>query len=321
MKNKPFYLLATLLLVLTTSCSTNNGASAKLSDLVLGDSILRDVTILDQIHKTCIIERDYFRESKTEPDVYTKNCIWNQLTFDYEKISRNKQMLELFKDDQSSLYIKNFPTPISGRSNYRTYLFIEKKGKKDSMLVYKEDNLNDPLRISRKVFLIEKNHLITLEVDDAKPGMWDGIYRKYKIDLKRGKFRKTYKNRLIRRRLEPEPDYKLFNSIDARYHGKFSASVQTEATTTGMASITYYFSIADKVIEMETSTYHEPLLCNGKYKTIDKDSILELYFTGKETNCPTNSPMFLLKEENGDIFAQGLGAEGTYRDWIKLKKE
>lgn len=319
MKNKPFNLFPVLLVLLTVSCnSSKKELSTKLSDIILGDTLLRDERILDQIHETCILQSSFSIHSKT--DIYNTSCAWNQLTFDYEMISSNKQVQELFKDDQSRLYLKNFPAPISASSNYYTYLFIEKKGaKKDSILVYKENNFDTPLRTDRKVFLIEKGHLITLEFEDPSSWVWMGIYRKYQIDLKRGKFRKTYNNRLIRRHLEPEPDYNLFHSIDAKYQGKFSASVETEATTTGMASITYYFSIAHKVIEMETSTYHEPLRCNGKYKTIDKDSVLELYFTGKETNCPTKYPLFLLKEENGELFAKGLSEANP--DWIKLKRE
>ena len=152
MKNKPFNLFAVLLLLLTASCGSNKKEiSTKLSDIILGDTLLRDEHILDQIHETCILQSSFSIHSKSGNDIYNKSCAWNQLTFDYEMISSNKQVQELFKDDQSRLYLKNFPAPISASSNYYTYLFIEKKGaKKDSILVYKENNFDAPLRTDRK---------------------------------------------------------------------------------------------------------------------------------------------------------------------------
>jgi len=108
--------------------------------------------------------------------------------------------------------------------------------------------------------------------------------------------------------------------IDEKYMGTFSASVETEGTTSGMASIDYIFTITHELIRLETNTYQEPIRCNGRYKAVAKNRVLELYYTGDEEFCDTENPMFFLKEERGNLYVKGLGGEGTYNEWIKLER-
>lgn len=120
--------------------------------------------------------------------------------------------------------------------------------------------------------------------------------------------------------VEPDTKEKVTHPIAEKYIGTFSVGVETEATTTGMASIEYTFTITNECVQLETNTYHEPIRCNGKYTAVEKENILELYYTGDEEFCETESPMFFLKEKRGKLYAQGLGGEGTYHDWIKLER-
>lgn len=120
---------------------------------------------------------------------------------------------------------------------------------------------------------------------------------------------------------EQDPQQEITHPIPEKYIGTFSVGVETEATTTGMASIEYTFTITNESVQLETNTYHEPIRCNGTYKALEKENILELYYTGDEEFCDTESPMFFLKEKRGKLYAQGLGGEGTYHDWIKLDRK
>lgn len=108
--------------------------------------------------------------------------------------------------------------------------------------------------------------------------------------------------------------------LDSKFQGEFSATVETEETTSGTASITYHFNIKKDVAVLTTTTYHEPIRCNGNYKTIESNDILELYYAGGEENCKSKTAAFEIKKENNKYFIKGLGGEGTINEWIELVK-
>ena len=85
------------------------------------------------------------------------------------------------------------------------------------------------------------------------------------------------------------------SKIPSKYYGNFHVRVETEATTTGMASISYYFTINEKGAHLETNTYHEPIRCNGKYRGKMNNNILELFYNGTEQNCGTDYANFNIK--------------------------
>ena len=110
------------------------------------------------------------------------------------------------------------------------------------------------------------------------------------------------------------------NTIPKQFQGTFSTSIDTEETTTGMASISYYFNISESNINLTKNTYHEPINCEGAYIVIIKSNILELYYAGDDMNCISIEPKFSIKMENGKYFIKGVGGEGTINDWNKLNK-
>ncbi len=110
-------------------------------------------------------------------------------------------------------------------------------------------------------------------------------------------------------------------SISAYFIGKFNKLVETEETTSGTASIHYYFTITKDKVKLETITYHEPIMCNGEYIANEKGNILELVYTGKEKNCFSKKPDFLIKREKNKYYIKGLGGEGSINVWLELKKE
>lgn len=148
---------------------------------------------------------------------------------------------------------------------------------------------------------------------------WDFNYKINNVSKKKVF---AYKSNEVSSFSESSNDFE--NIIDKKYLGTFSVNIKTEETTSGMASILYEFSITNNDVELKTNTFHESISCNGKYKAVENNNnnnnILELYFVGSEKGCNNYNPMYYLKEENGEIYARGLGGEASFYEWIKLNK-
>ncbi|MFC3561414.1 hypothetical protein [Pedobacter jamesrossensis] len=110
-------------------------------------------------------------------------------------------------------------------------------------------------------------------------------------------------------------------TIKSNFEGSYSVYVETDETTTGTASITYLFKIKKDNATLITTTYHEPIRCNGNYKTVEKDNVLTLFYNGKEDHCKSVKPTFMIKKQGKTYFIRGTGGEATYNTWVKLKKE
>lgn len=110
-------------------------------------------------------------------------------------------------------------------------------------------------------------------------------------------------------------------NISSKYNGNFEVSTETEATTTGMASITYYFMINKNGAYLKTNTYHEPIRCNGKYLTKEKNDMLELYYNEKDSACVYDYPNFIIKKINNKYFIQGVGNEAMSIEWVEIEKK
>lgn len=113
----------------------------------------------------------------------------------------------------------------------------------------------------------------------------------------------------------------IITDSNEKYNGDFITTVETESTSSGMASITYKFSILNSVVTLDQTTVHEPLNCLGTYKAIEKNDILELFYKGEEEYCKMDEPNFKLKKEGDKFFMQGLGGEAIYNEWIEVKKQ
>lgn len=119
---------------------------------------------------------------------------------------------------------------------------------------------------------------------------------------------------------------KVFKALEykktpSKYLGEFSVYAETEATTTGMASISYYLTINKTEAILKTNTYHEPIRCNGKYAIVDKDSLIELHYSGTESNCSSDYPDFEIKNKGNQFFIKGVGNEANSGEWVELKKK
>ncbi|NRS89882.1 hypothetical protein HNQ02_002816 [Flavobacterium sp. 7E] len=119
-------------------------------------------------------------------------------------------------------------------------------------------------------------------------------------------------------------DYKLkkTNFISKEFQGEYSVFVETEFTTNGMANINYNFTVLKDKVLLQTKTYHEPISCNGEYKAIESDTVLDLYYVeNKESFCKKINSSFSIKKEDEKYFIKGVGGEGTFNDWIEITKK
>ncbi|MDH5034371.1 hypothetical protein [Chryseobacterium cucumeris] len=113
--------------------------------------------------------------------------------------------------------------------------------------------------------------------------------------------------------------FKNLKNNSSTYDGTHSISVETEATTTGMASISYKFDIKKNNVILSLNTYKESNLCEGKYIGIEKDNQLEIYYSGDQLNCVSIDPKFLIKKDKTQFYIKGIGGEATNNEWIMMQ--
>jgi hypothetical protein len=108
---------------------------------------------------------------------------------------------------------------------------------------------------------------------------------------------------------------KLNNSTKS-YDGLHTVSIKTEATTTGMASISYNFNIQKNIVNLILTTYKEPNLCEGRYFANEKDNVLEIYYYDEKFSCVSIEPKFYMKKVGEKFYVKGIGGEGIYNQWV-----
>ncbi|RNA61969.1 hypothetical protein D1631_08490 [Chryseobacterium nematophagum] len=113
--------------------------------------------------------------------------------------------------------------------------------------------------------------------------------------------------------------FKNISKVNESYNGFYSVSVETEATTTGMASISYDIEIKKNNINLSSSTYHESNVCEGKYFASINNNMLEIYYFDKDMTCISIDPKFYIKKENNKFYIKGIGGEGTNNKWVLMK--
>lgn len=153
-------------------------------------------------------------------------------------------------------------------------------------------------------FTIDENWNIYLEYSQGAYSKRK-VYKKEKYRIKNNDFVLT--------------DISIIDSkISEKWRGNYSVYVETEATTTGMASIEYFFDIQENYVVVDKNTCHEPINCTGKYIAIENKDILTLYYIDEDYGC--GNAALSIKCENGIYYIFGVGGEGTNREWIELKK-
>ncbi|KMQ69263.1 hypothetical protein ACM39_03980 [Chryseobacterium sp. FH2] len=109
--------------------------------------------------------------------------------------------------------------------------------------------------------------------------------------------------------------------IPKEFQRKFFAYTETEATTTGMGSISYYFNGSADNVKLTKNTYHETINCEGEYVGNIQNNILKLFYVGDDMNCISIEPKFSIKMEKDKYLIKGVGGERTNNQWLLMNNE
>ncbi|WP_337966765.1 ankyrin repeat domain-containing protein [uncultured Flavobacterium sp.] len=109
--------------------------------------------------------------------------------------------------------------------------------------------------------------------------------------------------------------------ITEKFLGKFEAHVDGEYSTEGRGNTTYYFTITTNEIVLKSESFMGDYLCQGNYKGVEKEDILELYYIENDDRCKHSKPNFFIKKDGEKYFIKGVGGEATYNDWVKIDKK
>jgi hypothetical protein len=114
---------------------------------------------------------------------------------------------------------------------------------------------------------------------------------------------------------------KFSTPITEKFIGKFEANTEGELTNEGTGHTTYYFTIATNEIVLKSEASGGDFLCEGNYKGVEKDNILELYYSENDDRCKQSKPNYLIKKDGEKYFIKGVGGEATFNEWVKLEKK
>ncbi len=114
---------------------------------------------------------------------------------------------------------------------------------------------------------------------------------------------------------------KFSTPITEKFLGKFEAHVDGEYTTEGRGHTTYYFTITTNEIVLKLESFMGNFLCEGNYKGVEKEDVLELYYIENDDRCKHSKPNFFIKKDGEKYFIKGVGGEATYNDWVKIDKK
>lgn len=113
-----------------------------------------------------------------------------------------------------------------------------------------------------------------------------------------------------------------FNTpIAEKFQGQYKVEVEGESTNEGTGHTTYYFTITTSGIVLKSEAFGGDFLCEGNYKGVEKEDILEVYYNENDDRCKQSKPNYLIKKEGQEYFIRGVGGEATYNEWIKMKKK
>jgi hypothetical protein len=108
---------------------------------------------------------------------------------------------------------------------------------------------------------------------------------------------------------------------DSKWIGKYSVYAEGDATMTTVSSTTYTFEINPSGTNLTTTTVHDPIRCNGKYRIQEQNDQLLLFYDGDEPGCKSDSSSFTIKKEAEKFYIKGVGGEATFNEWVLMEKQ
>lgn len=113
--------------------------------------------------------------------------------------------------------------------------------------------------------------------------------------------------------------FNLYQKSTSVYNGTHKVTVETSIPTAEIARSKYNFKINQNNINLSLVTYLEPPLCDGNYFGIERNDILELYYTGNELSCISISPKFFIKKENNHFYIKIVNSRENINEWLLME--
>lgn len=113
--------------------------------------------------------------------------------------------------------------------------------------------------------------------------------------------------------------FKNNNISTKKYDGLYKFNVQTSIPSAEIAVSRYKFTIDNDNSNLSLITYLEPPICDGKFFSIEKNNLLELYYFGDELSCVSMEPKFYIKKEGSQFYLKITKSREKINKWILMK--
>lgn len=163
------------------------------------------------------------------------------------------------------------------------------------------------------IFTIEK------ELEDPHSKIIDTVnLRTAKIKVKINKLeKKNSLNLFVNNQLIKKWEFKK-EYYSNTFLGKFTVSVEGDHANHGIEMYDYEINISENEISLHETNRE---FCSGRYRGKENNNTLELFYAQDEDErCVNIKPKFTIKKEGEQFYIQGVGGEGTFYEWIELKK-
>ncbi|MDI9309217.1 MAG: hypothetical protein QM535_03285 [Limnohabitans sp.] len=125
-------------------------------------------------------------------------------------------------------------------------------------------------------------------------------------------------NLFLNKKLIKKWKFKRSKSISENFIGKYTVSVEGDHANHGIEMYNYEINISENEISLHET---ERERCSGRYRGKENANTLELYYAqDDDERCVRNEARYTIKKERDQFYIQGVGGEGTYYEWIPLKK-
>lgn len=231
----------------------------------------------------------------------------SELIQDYWNVSNSKGFFSQFKDidramDNSKLISEKVNHVLKQKSN--DYFIIADFLPKESILKYYNDGSGDfeLKEDAYTYFYIYENNkwifikkLLTNKIDKEGILLYNDLILKDKV--------------------------KFTTPIPEKFLGQFEVGTKGELTNEGTGHTTYHFTITTNGIVLKSEAFRGDYLCDGNYKGVEKDNVLEVYYNEKDERCKQSKPNYHIKKDGEEYFIKGVGGEATYNKWVKLEQK
>ena len=129
----------------------------------------------------------------------------------------------------------------------------------------------------------------------------------------------SYENKILKIFAFNINDSKVITkAVSKNFIGKYTVSMEGDHANHGIEMYNYEINISENEISLHETDRER---CSGRYRGKENNNTLELYYAqDDDERCVRIEARYTIKKEGDQFYIQGVGGEGTYYEWIPLKK-